>query len=78
MSRTKLESKEDLQELISTLPVEKRKAIVELLHDACMAVNSVEVELIDTELNQASLFDGEEHPTLWCQLYALKKLFGNI
>ena len=67
-----------LAEGISWLPIEKRRVIVDLLSDACMAINSVECELLKTELSQHSLFDGQEYPTLWCQIYNLKKLFGNV
>lgn len=78
MRKIELNSKESLQELIARLPIEKRKAIGDLLQEACMAINSVECELQGTELHLASLLDGQVHPTLWCQLYDLKKMFGNV
>lgn len=73
-----INSKQILVECISRLPIEKRKAIVELLHEACMAINSVECHLINTELEQTSLLDGDVHQTLWCQVYKLKKMFETI
>jgi hypothetical protein len=71
-------NKEILAEGIKKLPVEKRRVIADLILEACMAINSVECELINTSLEMDGLFDGENHPTLWCQLYELKKMFSNV
>ena len=78
MSKVELNSKESLIELISRLPMEKRRNIAELLSEAGMVINSIDCELHGTELEHFSLFDGEEYPTLWCQIYGLEKLFRNI
>lgn len=66
-----------LSEGISQLSVERRIIIAELLAKAAMLINSVEMELLETELQHHSLLDGKEHPSLWCQIYALEKMFGN-
>lgn len=66
-----------LSEGISQLSVERRIIIVELLAKAAMLINSVEMELLETELQHHSLIDEKQYPTLWAQIYALEKLFGN-
>jgi len=60
---------------IKLLPKDKREKIGELLFTASMALNSVEFHLQKTPLEGHSLFDGQKHPTLWTQIYALKKMF---
>ena len=66
---------DNLSERIAKLPVEKRRRAADLLHEACLAINSVEVLLIGTDMEGDSLWDEKKHPTLWCQLYDLKKKF---
>lgn len=66
-----------LAEGIKRLPKEKREEISKLLSKASAMINSVECRLIGTELATHSLYiNGTGNcPTLWCELFALEKLF---
>lgn len=66
-----------LAEGIKRLPKEKREEIAHLLAEVSGRINSIEVRLIGTELETHSLYiNGTGNcPTLWCEVFALAKLF---
>lgn len=70
-------AKQQLAEGIKRLPKEKREEIVHLLSEVSGRINSIEFSLIGTELERHSLYiNGTGScPTLWCEVFALEKLF---
>ncbi|MFC4230556.1 hypothetical protein ACFOW1_01550 [Parasediminibacterium paludis] len=63
-------------ELIAQLPEEKRKAIAEKFEKTHVLINSIEVDLLGTDLARSALLPNGKSPTLWCHLYDLSKRFN--
>ena len=64
-----------LEEGIKTLTDEKKKIIAEKICEAQSLINSVEVQLIGTPLEDHSLIFEDTPYSLWQQLYHLQKKF---
>ncbi len=67
--------KKRLKKLISGLPEKKRKSINKKLSKIGSLINNVEVDLIDTKLEDWSLMPDKKAFTVWCHFYQLERMF---
>lgn len=68
-------TKNEFHSKILCLSVETRTEITKKLQTAMNAINSAECSLADTPLYHLKFLEINDGPTLWCNIYEMKKIF---
>lgn len=64
------------EEIVSEMPNELRAKVYKKLYEAAMIINSVEVDIADTEFE--GVLPRMQSNTVWCELFDLERLFKTI